>query len=678
MVKLTFFAALLAGALSNATAQTAPAAPPARAGIDRTLMDPAVKPQDDFFRYANGRWLQSTPMPADRAYIGGLDDINRSTQLQLKALVEEAGARRGDDAEGAQIADLYASFMDEATLDKRGVKPLADELAAVRAIKDFGELAATFARFVRLGVSAPLRVGVVQDDRDSSRYVPSVWQAGLGLPNRDYYLQESDARFGEARVKYVEYLTRLFLLADERDAETRARAVLVLETELARVQWSEVENRDPIKTYNRTPLTGLPGLAPAFDWGRFLADTGLAGKTPDVLVGQPSYLQGLNSLLQTVPLDVWKAYATAHLLHEFAPYLGKDFSTARFAFAGTALQGSTQEMPRWERGVRLVGQSLGESLGKRYVARHFPALSKARIEALVDNLLDAYRESINTREWMSSATRGEALAKLAKFHVKVGYPTRWIDYRTVKIERGDLLGNVRRARAFEYTRNLEKLGKPIDRVEWGMTPQTVNAYYDPSMNEIVFPAAFLQPPAFDAGADDAANFGAVGAVIGHEISHGFDDQGSLYDGDGNLRDWWSKQDKERFSTRSAALIAQYSAFSPLPGYNVNGELTLGENIADNSGLEIAYKAWRLSLGGKASPVIDGLSGDARFFLGWAQQWRSKVREEAMLQQIKSDPHSPDEFRVNGAVRNHPAFAPAFGVKPGDPMYLAPEARVSIW
>jgi putative endopeptidase len=674
MVKFAI-AALLAGVLSAALAQAATAPV---SGVDRSGMDASVRPQDDFFRYANGVWLKNTPIPPDRAYAGGLDDIHRNTQAQLRTLIEQTARSRSGDADAAKIDDLYAGFMDEAALDKRGVKPLVDELATIRAVTDPKQLAATFGRLVRLGVGAPITVAIGQDDRDSSRYVPTLWQSGLGLPDRDYYVQESDTRFREARVRYVEYMERLLTLADERDVQARARAVLALEVELARVQWSAVENRDPIRTYNLVALAGLPGLAPAFDWAGFLSATGLAGKTPNLIVGQPSYLQGLSALLQSVPLEVWKSYATVRLLHEYAPYMGKDFSSARFAFSGMALQGRSVELPRWERGVALVNASLGEALGKRYVEAHFPAASKARIETMVGRLLEAYRQSITSSDWMGTETRSEALAKLAKFRAKIGNPTRWRDYRAVKIVRDDLLGNVVRARDFEFRRDLAKLGAPIDRDEWGLTPQTINAYYNPSLNEIVFAAAILQAPAFDPAADDAVNYGAIGAVIGHEISHGFDDQGSQYDGNGNLRDWWTSQDKARFTTKTAALVEQYGAYSPLPGYKLSGELTLGENIADNSGLAIAYKAWKLSLGGKESPVIDGLSGDARFFLGWAQQWRGKARDEALLRQIKSDPHSPNEFRVNGAVRNHPAFGPAFGVKRGDPMYLAPEAQVSIW
>ena len=667
-------AALLCAAPGPASSQPAMLA----SGIERSGMDPAVRPQDDLFRHANGRWLKTTTMPADRAYIGGLSDIHERTQGQLRALIEQAAASRDHDAAAAKIDDLYASFMDEATLDKRGLKPLATELAAIRAITDRRQLAATFARLIRLGAGAPFSVTIGLDDRDSSRYVPTLWQGGLGLPNRDYYLHESDARFREARIRYVEYIGRLLTLAGERDVEVNARAVLVLEAELARVQSSEVENRDPVRVYNRVELGRLPELAPALDWPAFLGATGLAGKTPDVLVGQPSYLRGLSTLLLSAPLEAWKAYATVRLLHAYAPYLGKDFSSARFVFSGMTLQGRTAERPRWERGVALVDESLGEALGKRYVEKHFPPVARARIETMVANLIEACRQSIVGSDWMSAPTRTEALAKLARFRAKIGHPKRWIDYSAVKIERNDLLGNLVRARGFDFERGLAKLGRPVDREEWGITPQTVNAYYGASLNEIVFTAAILQPPAFDAGADDAVNYGAIGAVIGHEISHGFDDEGSQYDGAGNLRDWWSKQDKARFAAKTAALVEQYGAYSPLPGYKIDGELTLGENIADNAGLAIAYKAWQIALGGKESPVIDGLSGDARFFLGWAQQWRGKVRDEALLQQLKSDPHSPDEFRVNGAVRNHPAFGPAFGVKRGDPMYLAPEAQVSIW
>jgi predicted metalloendopeptidase len=410
-----------------------------------------------------------------------------------------------------------------------------------------------------------------------------------------------------------------------------------------------------------------------------MASAGLTGKTSNVLVRQPSYLRALSPLLASVPLDTWKAYARVRLFDAYAPFLSQEFVDTRFAFAGMVINGTKTNRPRWQRGIRLVDESLGEALGRLYVEKHFPPESKQRVEAMVANLLGAYRESISTLEWMSPETRQQALAKLAKFRVKVGYPTRWIDYGTLAIARNDLVGNVMRARRFEDARQIAKLGLAVDREEWQMTPQTVNAYYDASMNEIVFPAAYLQPPNFVPEADDAANYGSIGATIGHEISHGFDDEGSQYDGDGNLRDWWTAEDKARFKAKTAALVKQYSAFVAVPpAYHVNGELTLGENIADNAGLAMAYKAWQRSLGGKASPVIDGLTGDQRFFYGFAQTWRGKVRDAALLAQIKSDPHSPDEFRVIGSLRNHPAYYTTFGVKPGDKMYLSPADRVSLW
>ena len=650
-------------------------------GIDRGAIDTQVRPQDDFYRHANGRWLKAAVFPPDKAYIGPGEQLHDLTQKQLRALIE-AAQHRSEDVEAKKLADLYASYMDEATIDHLGAAPLAAELAAIDAVSDRTQLAALFARLGQIGVESPLGLYVAQDDRDATRYVPALVQSGLGLPTRDYYLKRDDKTFRAVRAKYTAYLAQLLALSDARDkraSETAAQAVLALETEIARVQWDPVENRDPVKSYNPVALADLPALAPALDWPGYLAAAGLAGKTPNVLVRQPSYWRGLNPLLATVSLDTWKAYARVRLLEAYAPYLSQPFVDLRFAFAGTVLSGTQKNRARWQRGVRLVNESLGESLGRLYVEQHFPPASKQRLEAMVANLLATYRESLTTLEWMSPETRQQALAKLAKFNVKVGYPRRWIDYSALAIRRDDLVGNVMRARRFEDARQIAKLGKPIDREEWGMTPQTVNAYYDPSMNEIVFPAAYLQAPNFIAEADDAANYGAIGATIGHEISHGFDDEGSQYDGDGNLRDWWTAQDKAHFKAKTAALVKQYSAFVAVPpAYHVNGELTLGENIADNAGLVMAYKAWQRSLEGKRSPVIDGLSGDQRFFYGFAQTWRGKARDAALLAQIKSDPHAPDEFRVIGSLRNHPAFYTAYGVKPGDKMYLAPKDRVSLW
>jgi predicted metalloendopeptidase len=667
----------LACSLTIAAGCAAPVGAPLRSGIDLVGGDPLVRPQDDLYRRVNGRWVATTEIPADRAYIGTWEEVQDRAQAELRGLIDAAGSRR-DDADARRIAALYASFMDEATVEAKGLAPLAEALAMVDAIASTADLARAFGRLARLGVDTPLHVFVDQDPRDATRYVPLVSQGGLGVPDRDYYLVADDPKFAAARASYAAYIARLLELSKSDASAGSAEAVMALERALARGQWSRVENRDPVKTYHKVAIDALAPLAPAFDWPAWLAASGLAGRSADVIVYQPSYLGALSAEIAATPLAVWKTYLRVHLLHAYAPYLGKAFVDARFAYTGTALAGAAELLPRWRRGVALVDASLGEALGKLYVEATFPPAAKARAERLVANLLATYRDSIESLDWMGPATKREAQAKLATFAPKIGYPKRWIDYSPVVIRADDLVGNVERAREFAWARDLAKLGKPVDRDEWFMTPQTVNAYYNASMNEIVFPASVLQPPLFDAAADDAVNYGAIGAVIGHEISHGFDDEGSQYDGSGNLRVWWTDADRKRFEEKTKRLVAQYSAFSPLPGYTVNGELTLGENIADNAGLEMAYKAYHRSLAGKPAPVIDGMSGDERFFYGYAQAYRSKTREALLLTWIKSDPHTPDEFRVKGAVRNHPAFYSTFGVQPGDGMYLPPEERVTIW
>jgi putative endopeptidase len=673
----------LAGVVLGVMLVASGAAAAGRSGIDRSALDASVRAQDDLFLHANGTWLRKTDFPADKSYIGVSSEMDDATRLQLRGLIEAAAKGRGD-AEVRKIGDLYASFMDEARLESLGVKPLAEELRAIDAVADAAGLAATLGRLGQMGVAVPLGVSVGQDDRDSSRYVPSLWQGGLGLPDRDYYLKGDDATFAEVRAKYVDYLATLLALAGAQDNRDAAAAVLALETDLARLQWTLVEVRDPVKTYNRFDIVALSGLAPAFAWADFMSAAGLAGPglasgvVPDVLIGQPSYVTALGALTRSAPLAIWKAYAKTHLLAAYAPFLDKAFVDASFAFNGAVLSGTLRMTARWRRGVQLVDSSIGEGLGHLYVARYFAPQVKAKIEALVGNLVAACRQSIGALDWMGPETKRAAYAKLDKMSIKVGYPDRFRDYGALALARDDLVGNVMRAREFEYRRDLGKLGQPIDRAEWGMTPQTINAYYDSNMNEIVFPAAVLQRPAYDPDADDAANYGSIGSLIGHEISHAFDDAGSQYDADGNLRVWWTAADRERFEAKTKALVAQYSAFVAVPGYAVDGELTLGENIADNAGLEIAYRAYKLALGAAAAPVIDGLSGDERFFYGFAQSWRSKQRPQDLLEQIKSDPHAPDEFRVNGTVRNHPAFYSTFAVKPGDRMYLPPEQRVSIW
>lgn len=649
-------------------------------GIDLQYVDKAARPQDDFARYVNGVWIDTTEIPADKSSWGSFEKLYEDTQPKLRKIVEDAakesGKKPGSDLQ--KIGDLYESFMDEAKLDKLGLKPIEAELARIDAVRSKAEIPALIAHLNRIGAGAPYTFAIHQDAKDSTKYVADLMQDGLGLPDRDYYLKMKDEKLGEVRAKFKTHIEKMLSLAGDADAAANARQIVVLETELAKAQWTKVENRDPVKTYNRVELKAIDALAPGYDWGAYLFETGIAPRTDYVIVSQPSYLTAFNKILQAKPLPVWKAYFRWHLLSAFAPYLSKPFVDENFAFKGTVLTGQPQNRPRWKRGVSLIEGAIGESLGKIYVGLYFPPERKARMENLVKNLLEAYRQSIDTLPWMSPETKRAAQEKLAKFTYKIGYPNKWRDYSTLTIDRHDLVGNVLRANEFEYLRELNKLGKPIDREEWGMTPQTVNAYYNPEMNEIVFPAAILQPPFFNADADDAVNYGGIGAVIGHEISHGFDDQGCQYDGDGNLRDWWTKEDHQNFEARTKRLVAQYGAFSPLPGYNVNGELTLGENIADNSGLAIAHKAYKISLQGKQAPVIDSLTGDQRFYMGWAQVWRDKTRDEQVINRLKSDPHSPDRFRTNGTLKNQPAFYDAFNVKPGDKMYLPPDQRVIIW
>ena len=695
---ITWLAACMAASVAHAAGAEPSTATAPTSGIDRGTFDLRVRPQDDLYGHVNGRWMKNAQFPPDKVYIGIGEELSDKGLQRLRALIEEADtpAARSADLEAVKLADLYASFMDEAALERLGLAPLAAELAAIDAVANVAQLAGAFARLDRIGVAVPFGLYVGQDDRDATRYVPVLAQAGLGLPDRDYYLLLKDAKFRGVRAKYVTYLARLLALAAtvggharadshadaaaraRTDAGADARAVLALETALARAQWSEVENRDPIKGYNPVALADLPALLPALDMARYAAAAGLDGRAATVIVRQPGYLRGLNTLLTSVPLATWKAYARTRLLSAYAPYLNAELVRTHFDFRGRVLYGATQHRPRWERGVAAVEIALGDALGKRFVARHFPPESLAQMTALVANLLAAYRDSIDSLDWMSPATKQEALAKLATFNAKIGYPKHPVDTTALVVDRADLFGNVRRAREFETERGLAKLGQPVDRDEWGMTAQTINAYYDASLNEIVFPAGILQAPYFDARADDAANYGAIGSIIGHEISHGFDDEGSQYDGAGNLRDWWLPADRERFKARTRRLVAQYNGFEPLPGYRVNGALTLGENIADNAGLSIAYKAYRLSLGGRPAPVIDGMSGDERFFFGFAQAWRSKSRTPALLAQLKSNRHTPDEWRVRGALRNLPGFYSSFGVRPGDRMYLKPTERVSTW
>ncbi len=659
-------------------ASCAAAPGPRPSGLETQYFDPAVRAQDDLYAHTNGRWIATATIPADRAGTGTILALRDRTLDQLRAIVEAIPADSPGDAEPGKVRDLYASFMDEGRAEALGAKPLAAELARVDAIADKRDVVALVAHFNRIAVDAPLRPRVHQDAKDPTRYVVDLVQSGLGMPDREYYLRDDDARLAAMRSKYRAHVEKMLRLAGFGDAAPAAEAIVALETRLARAQWTRVESRDAVKRYNPFATAELPRLAPGYDWPRYLGEAGIAAKADRVIVSQPSYLTGFAHELDATSLEDWKRYFRWRVVEAFAPYLSRDFADESFAFTGTVLAGVPQNRPRWQRGIALTEEALGQALGKLYVARHFPPRHKARMEALVANLLAAYRESIDRLEWMSPQTRREAQAKLALFVPNIGYPSRWRDYSRLAIARDDLVGNVRRANAFEYERNLAKLGKPIDRTEWHMSPQTVNAYYNVELNEIVFPAAILQPPFFDAAADDAANYGAIGAVIGHEISHGFDDQGSRYDGKGALRDWWTRQDHAQFDARTAQLVRQYERYSPVPGYHLNGRLTLGENIADNAGLAIALKAYRIALGGRPAPVIDGLTGEQRFFLGWAQVWKEKRREEESIRLLKIDPHSPGRFRADGASVNQDAFHAAFAVHDGDGMYLPPDQRVSLW
>jgi putative endopeptidase len=653
--------------------------PVLRSGIDLQYVDSSVRPQDDAYQYLNGKWLRTFQLPPDKGAVGSFTAIEDGTEEQLRSIVEslDQATPVDGDADAKKLADLYASFMNEERLEALGLKPLHAEFAAIDAVKDMNALPALMAHMSAIGAGAPYGLGINLDARNSTQYAVILFQSGLGLPDRDYYLKD-DSKLKDARVSYRAHIEKMLSMAGESKAAQHATAILNLETSLAKIQWTRVEDRDPIKTYNKTAITELPALMPGYDWQRYVHSAGIEGKVDSVIIRQPSYFTALGKVMTNTPLPVWKAYFKWRVLSAAAPYLSKAFVDERFAFTGGVLRGVPENQPRWKRGITLLDGSIGEALGKLYVAKYFPPQNKARMQALVQNLLEAYRRDIDTLDWMSAETKVGAQAKLAKMLPKIGYPDHWRDYTALKVSRDDLHGNVVRANEFEYRRNLAKLGKPVDHGEWRMRPQTVNASYNSTSNEITFPAAILQPPFFDATADDAANYGGIGAVIGHEMSHGFDDQGSQFDADGNLHDWFTKADHEKFAEKTKALVAQYNAYEPVPDYHVNGALTLGENIGDNSGLAIAYKAYRISLAGHEAPVIDGYSGDQRLYLGWVQVWRGKVREAETIQRIKADPHSPPAVRGTAPLRNQAGFYAAFGLKPGDKMYLPPDQRVNIW
>ena len=657
--------------------------PPLESGIDQSAIDPTVRPQDDFFRAINGKWLNEFEIPQDKAQYASFTALHDAAEEQLKDIIMELADASVDVSAAAQtpaeqITILYQDMMDVEKLNDLGIAPIAGLLQRVDDIDDSSELAAAFGDLGRDGVRAPVGIYVHQDNKNATEYICDVQQSGLGLPDRDFYLED---KFAEVRSAYREYLKSMVLhgsFVTEEQVDQAVDEVLALETAIAEVSWDNVRNRDPELTYNKMSVNEATGLGPALNIRMFLTASDVPTLVSDVNVGQPDFLTGLSALIESVPLDTWKTYLKLCVLTSFAPLLTKDIDATNFAFYGTTLSGVPQQRERWKRAVSLIDGHLGEALGQLYVERHFPPENKARMVELVDNLIAAYADAIDELEWMTQSTKQAAHEKLATFRPKIGYPDTWRDYSALRFTPGELVANVIRANQFEHDRNVAKLGKPVDRDEWFMPPQMVNAYYNPEMNEIVFPAAILQPPFFTMSADDAVNYGGIGAVIGHEISHGFDDKGSQYDGEGNLRNWWTEADAQAFEERTKALATQYSAYEPVEGHPINGELTLGENIADVSGLAVAFRAYQRSLGDRPAPVIDGMTGEQRFFAGWAQVWRAKTREPEEIRRLATDPHSPPEYRVLGVLVNSAEFMDAFGVSESDEMWRDPADRIRIW
>ncbi|MFF1880349.1 M13 family metallopeptidase [Pseudarthrobacter sp. NPDC058196] len=646
-------------------------------GIDLSTIDHTVRPQDDLYQHVNGAWVKATEIPDDRPLEGTFTGLRDGSEIAVRDIIEEAAAK-GADATGIQrkIGDLYNSFMDEATVEGKGMDPIRTRLADVFATGSVEELIALAGRLFRADVGGLFYIYPAPDAGNPDRVLLYTGQGGLGLPDESYYREEKFAPIVSAYTGHVE---RIFDLAGVADPNGAAARVVQLETKLAAHHWDNVTLRDPQKTYNLKTADEAAALFPLL--GTWFEAAGIEpAKRAEIVVSTPDFFSGATALLDEIPLSTWQEWLAMRVVSAAAPYLSSPFVDANFAFYGTTLSGTPRNKDRWKRGVAVVESGLGEAVGQIYVARHFPETHKARMQTLVANLTEAYRRSINDVDWMGEDTKAEALRKLAAFRAKIGFPDEWIDYSAVEITPDDLLGNVERAHNADVDRHLDEVGKPVDRNKWLMTPQTVNAYYHPMMNEIVFPAAILQPPFFTADADDAVNYGGIGAVIGHEIGHGFDDQGSQFDGGGALRNWWTDEDRHAFEALTARLVAQYDALSPTaaPGHHVNGRLTLGENIGDLAGLTIAYKAYLISLDGKEPDVLDGLTGQQRFFASWAAGWRQVIRQEEAVRRLATDPHSPNEFRTNAIAKNLDSFHEAFEVTEADGMWMPAAERVSIW
>jgi putative endopeptidase len=646
-------------------------------GIELENMDPSVRPQDNFYRYVNGSWLEETEIPSDRARWGSFDELREQSQEHVLEIILELAEEEHEFGSDAQkIGDMFRSFMDTLAIEELGLSPIQADLARIDALQGHEELPAFWGYIQRYRFGTPVSVFVGLDLMQSDQYITSGSQSGLGLPDRDFYLRD-DERSLQLLDAYRTYITRLWDAAEWGDGDDAADRIIALETAIAEEHWTRVQDRDRQATYNKMTVDELTVAAPGFDWIRMLEQAGL-GHIEEIVIRQPSYVAAFAGMWRDVAMDDWKTYLRFHLLRSRASNLSSTFADIHFDFYGRVLSGVEEQRSRERRAVSSTEGVLGFMVGKKYVERHYPQEAAERMADMIANLKVAFEQSIRELEWMSDDTKKEALAKLAIFNAKIGYPDVWRDYDCLEIHPDDLVGNLRRASQCEYERNIGRLGQEVDREEWGMTPQTVNAYYNVVLNEIVFPAAILQPPFFNVEADDAVNYGGIGAVIGHEISHGFDDQGRRSDGDGNLRDWWTEEDEAQFQARAQLMIEQYNAFNPIDDLHINGALALGENIADLGGMNVALRAWRNSLDGEESPVLDGYTGEQRFFLGWGQIWRIKFRDEALRQQLVTGPHSPGKYRVLGILSNMPEFYEAFDVQPGNPMYREEDVRVRIW
>ena len=676
---------ILAGCASHTPppAPVADAAPPAEAapapaaakpqfgtfGVDTAGMDTSVVPGNNFFDYANGTWAKNTPIPSDKSNYGSftmLDDLSRERTRKIIEVQQQDPS--------SKIGNAFASFMDTAAIESKGLTPFQPWIDQIKAAASRNDLAKLYSDADRLSIRGPFGMFIGQDDKSPTEYALNLFQSGLGMPDRDYYLSK-DAKLAETRAKYVQHLTNVLTLAGEANAAARAKAILDYETRVARVHWNRTDSRDADKTYNKMTVAALRKMAPGFDFGALF--TGIGANVDSVIVSQPSAVKGIASLLAKTPIGVLKDQLLVRSLDGYAPYLPAKFDQEAFAFNGTVLNGTPEQEARWKRGVDFTVGTLGDDVSKLYVAEYFPPETKAAADELVKNVIAAMDRRIDKLDWMSADTKVKAHAKLAAFTPKIGYPSQWRDMSALEVDRGDVLGNAMRSARFDHEYQVGKLGGPIRRWEWGMTPMTINAYANFGMVEIVFPAAILQPPFFDPNADPAVNYGGIGAVIGHELSHHFDDQGAKYDSKGQLIEWWTQDDTKAFQSRLDKLKAQFDAYEPLPGMHVNGQLTMGENVADLAGLTVAHDAYIASLGGKEPPVIDGMTADQRFYLGWAQVWRRNYREANLRQRLLTDPHSPSPQRV-AIVRNMDPWYPAFDVKPGQTLFLAPEERVRIW